>query len=197
MKISHYKFIQQVFLSVMLIGLIISCTPEEKFIGNLEEYPGEKTGTIKTYREDGSLYQEGQFTDGKLEGHRRIYFPSGEIQIEETHANNTYHGSYKKYFENGQLKSEGEYKDGSMEGVWKRYYEDGAVRDEVAMKDNLENGPFKEYYENGNLKATGEYKGGEFEEGPLQLFDESGTLIKKMNCTNGVCHTVWEKESAE
>ncbi|MCB9272045.1 MAG: hypothetical protein H6561_21145 [Lewinellaceae bacterium] len=82
-----------------------------------------------------------------------------------------------------------------MSGVWKRYYQGGQLMEEVAFSGNKENGPFKEYYENGNIKAEGSYLNGPKEDGELKLYDEQGTLVKKMECSDGVCHTTWQAES--
>jgi antitoxin component YwqK of YwqJK toxin-antitoxin module len=73
----------------------------------------------------------------------------------------------------------------------------------VTLVDNEENGPFEEFYENGNKKAVGSYKGFDTdmnrprEHGELLMYDESGTLIKKMNCDMGICRTKWTLEGGE
>ncbi len=184
-----YKIINGIIVSACAAMLLIACQ-QEKFVGNLAEYPGEKKGIVKTYYESGTVYEVGQFKDGKLHGYRKIHFDDGKVEVEETYVEGAFHGPYIKYYNNGKKKIEGNYEDGSMEGVWKTYYEDGSLKEEVTMHDNLENGPFKEFHPNGNQKAVGTYKNGEFEEGILQLFDESGTLIKTMECSNGICHTI-------
>ena len=181
---------QKIGVLILFIIAVSSCK-QEKYVGNLIDYPGEKKGVIKTYHENGQFYEVGQFKDGDFHGYRKIYRPDGSIELQETYVNGQYHGPYKKYYANGKVKIEGEYIDGSMEGEWNTFYEDGSKKDKVTMHDNLENGPFIEYYPNGKTKAIGNYNGGEFEEGLLQLFDVSGTLIKKMECDSGICHTIW------
>ncbi len=183
------------FLSLLLfITALLTACGGEKYVGSLSDFPGPKEGQIKTHYEDGAIYEIGLFKNGVLDGYRKIHYPSGTIQVEETYVAGQFHGPYKKYYDNGQVKISGDYKDGTMEGVWVTYHDNGAIKDEVTMTANLENGPFKEYYPNGKTKAVGVYKNGEFEHGPLQLFDESGTLIKKMECDEGICRTVWKKE---
>jgi len=78
---------------------------------------------------------------------------------------------------------------------WKRYYDSGELMEIVNFVENEENGPFVEYYKNGNKKATGNYLDGDNEHGELELFDEQGELIKKMNCNKGICRTSWTKEA--
>ncbi len=56
--------------------------------------------------------------------------------------------------------------------------------------------PLSEYHPNGQLKAEGYYKNGDKEEGLLKLYNETGKLVKTMNCNSGICRTVWKaKES--
>jgi len=174
-----------------MLLLLLSACKEEKYVGLLAHYPGEKQGTIKSYDEQGNVHEIGEFKDGKLHGTRKIHFTNGIVEIEETYKAGVFHGSYTKNYPSGKNKISGDYVEGTMEGIWKTFYESGELKDEVTMKDNLENGPFKEYYQNGNKKAIGTYLKGENEHGPLQLFDDSGTLIKKMNCVEGICRTTW------
>jgi antitoxin component YwqK of YwqJK toxin-antitoxin module len=108
-----------------------------------------------------------------------------------------FQGAWKTFHENGQLKLEGEYIDNKMEGLWKGYYDNGGLKEEVHFKGNEENGAFIEYYKNGKLKAEGAYLGGDNENGLLKLYDETGELIKKMDCKKGVCRTIWTKEDGE
>jgi antitoxin component YwqK of YwqJK toxin-antitoxin module len=180
-----------------LLTVLLSSCAKEKYIGSLVDFPGEKEGLIEAYTEDGKLYETGKFKNGVLNGNRKIYYPSGQLQILETYVAGVFEGPYVKFYENGKKKVEGVYANSSMEGIWKTYYEDGSLKDEVTMHDNMENGPFKEYYQNGNQKAIGTYKDGESEHGPLQLFDESGTLVKKMACDHGICRTTWKYEATE
>ena len=50
---------------------------------------------------------------------------------------------------------------------------------------------FTEFYENGNKKAEGSYKEGAKEDGLLLIYDTTGVLIRKMECADGICHTIW------
>ena len=54
-----------------------------------------------------------------------------------------------------------------------------------------------EYFRNGNLKAEGSYLDGDNEHGLLKLYDETGRLIRKMECEQGVCRTFWRAGEPE
>ena len=63
------------------------------------------------------------------------------------------------------------------------------------MVQNEENGPFKEYHLNGNLKAVGNYLNGPNEDGNLKVYDENGDLEREMECTAGICHSIFSRDS--
>ena len=67
---------------------------------------------------------------------------------------------------------------------------------QMAFDKNEENGPFEEYHPNGKIKAKGTYLAGDNEHGLLEIFDDKGELIKKMQCKKGVCRTTWKKEDS-
>lgn len=178
------------FLSLSLL-FMLACR-HEKFVGSLSDYTGEKSGTVKTYFDNGQLREEGQFDNGNLDGYRKIYHPDGYLEVIEHYRQGEFHGTYQKFYSDGQVSVAGEYIDGVMKGVWKTFYPSGQLKDEVMMSDNEENGPFTEYYENGQLKAEGTYLSGENEHGPLKLYNEDGVLIRTMDCNQGICHTTWK-----
>ncbi len=157
----------------------------------------QKEGKYMHYFEDGSVSEEANYEKGILHGERKIYYENGQVQILEQYKEGNFDGLYQAFYNTGQLELEGTYTDGSMGGLWTRFYETGEKMEVVAFEDNEENGPFTEYHLNGQLKAKGAYLNGDNEHGDLQLFNENGQLIKKMNCDNGRCKTTWVKEPVE
>lgn len=156
----------------------------------------QKDGTYQKTR-DGVLLETAEYHQDTLHGVRTLFDPDGNVLVEETYHLGSFEGPYKRYYPNGQVNLMGDYHEGGMHGVWKKYYEDGTLMESVTMENNQESGPFVEYWENGNLKAEGEYIDGDNEHGELLLYDEEGTLEKKMSCNHGICHTIWTKESDE
>ncbi|PHN07387.1 toxin-antitoxin system YwqK family antitoxin [Flavilitoribacter nigricans] len=166
----------------------------ERFTRRLDNYA--KEGKYSKMSPEGNLLETAEFYNDSLNGARVIYYENGDTQIVEHYEGGTFAGPYQAYYEGGQLELEGSYTANSMEGTWKRYYPSGQLMEEVSFQDNQENGPFVEYHENGKLKAEGYYKEGDNEHGLLKIYDETGELVKTMNCQHGVCRTVWEKEGA-
>ena len=153
---------------------------------------GEKHGKYQRYIDD-YLREESTYQHDTLHGIRKMFWPNGTPEIEEHYVKGTFEGPFRTYYENGQLKLEGLYEQGTMEGEWVKYYESGQVMEQVTMHLNEENGPFTEYHKNGNLKAEGTYLEGDNEHGTLLLYDETGTLERKMQCDHGICHTTWQR----
>lgn len=160
-----------------------------------------KFGKYTSFDAGGNVFEESIYKKGNLDGIRTIFFPSGKVEIQETYKDGVYHGPYKSFFENGQVNLEATYVAGTMEGIVRRYYSSGELLEEVTFTDNEENGPFKEYYKNGQVKWEGNYINGDNEIGTILSYNETGELIKKMECGKYlgeyICQTTWTIEEGE
>ncbi len=155
-------------------------------------------GEKLVYMDDTYLYERSQYSHGRLSGDRLIYFPSGNVEIHEHYKDDMLHDSLKVFYPNGALKIVMMYTQGTLNGIVTQYYEDGMKKEEVSFEDNEENGPFVEYHQNGQVKWKGTYLNGDNEFGLLEEFDDSGTLIKRMNCDSlAICKTIWTKEKGD
>jgi len=167
---------------------------QEKYAVNQDSL---KHGDYSSYI-NGTLVEQAQYVNGKLNGPRKLFHTNGEVEIEENYKNGVIAGLYKSYYYNGVIAQEANYVNGKMEGNLKTYYKEGALKEEVTMVDNNENGPFKEYYESGQLKWEGQFLNGDNEFGLLKNYNDKGELIKKMMCDSlGVCATVWTLEEGD
>jgi len=91
------------------------------------------------------------YSKGKLNGIRKVFYKSGEIAEETTYFNGIKNGPYKSYAENGVLLEESNYKNGQYEG--NAIFRDGNGK--IASKGPFVKGQRKgvwEFYENGKLK---------------------------------------------
>ena len=57
------------------------------------------------------------YSKGKLEGLRSVYYPNGKIAEEQMYKNNLKNGFYKKYAENGVILEEANYKNNLYDGL--------------------------------------------------------------------------------
>ena len=160
-----------------------------------------KFGTYVSFDSNGNKYEESNYLQGKLDGVRTIFFADGNVEIQETYVDGQFHGPYLSFYDNGQINLESQYHNGTMEGLVKRYYSSGELLEEVTFANNEENGPFKEYYKSGQVKWEGSYINGDNEVGTIKSYDESGELIKRMECGKYlgeyICQTAWTIEEGE
>lgn len=195
------------FLSIILF--LAGCQNEFETVTEKNEFgqnlsyqihkeSGMKEGPYTVRDSAGLLLEEANFQHDTLHGERKLYTEKGILETVENYSNGTFEGLYQIFYSNGQVKFVAEYQDGVLAGASKSYYEDGQLKETVEFKDNVENGPFVEYHPNGNLKAKGSYfSGNHSEHGPLELYDENGDILKKMNCEKGVCRTTWTREDGD
>ncbi len=150
------------------------------------------------FDDSGNLKESIEYKNGKMNGLRKLY-DSGKLYSIETRKDDKFDGPYTSFYPNGKKRMEGQYRQDVLTGEVRVYYPSGALKEIVTFRDNQEDGPFTEYYENGHIKAIGHYiyRDGPLEEGPLQLFDSTGTLIRKMDCKAGICQTTWKLDDSK
>lgn len=158
---------------------------------------GARHGRYLRIGPEGVVIEEAYYQNDTLDGPRTLFFAGGDTLSVEHYDMGIFQGEFRQYYESGQLQLKGMYVDNEMTGKWRQYYENGQLMEVVTFEGNLENGPFIEYHPNGNLKAEGNYFNGDYEHGLLKLYNEQGELVRKMNCQEGVCRTIWKAEAAE
>jgi antitoxin component YwqK of YwqJK toxin-antitoxin module len=98
-----------------------------------------------------------------LDGLHRNWHENGQLWIETNYQNGKRNGSCREYYENGNLRIECNYKDGERDGVYREWYYSGNIEKETNYKDGKLNGVYRKYYENGGLGIDCNYKDGELE----------------------------------
>ena len=199
----------------LIVGILMGCSsPYEEVTtkdeaGNIissytiRKEDGVKHGNYQIFIE-GKLSEEGTFKDGKQDGVRKLFFPNGKTEVEETYKDGNITAK-QVFFDNGNLSVTGQYDEAvTMSGEWTYYYQNGKTKEIVNFKNNVEDGAFKEFYENGNIKAEGNYAPLQLgvetegvEQGELKEYDENGELVAKKNCELGRCETIWKKNTEE
>jgi len=78
----------------------------------------EYVGEWKYYHEDSpQIMTIENYVNGKLNGLRSVFYPSGKIAEEMNYKNGIKEGSYKNYAENGIVFEESNYKNGEYDGL--------------------------------------------------------------------------------
>lgn len=194
--------------SILLIFLA-SCTQnpletveQKNDRGHLERFQRRKDnqkreGLYQRYSTEGILLEEAHYLADSLDGERKYFSATGQLESIERYQNNKINGKFQSFYPDGKIKIEQDFVDGALNGYSIRYYPNGQIEEKVLLKNNVEDGPFMEYHENGQLKTEGTYAPNEdgdgLETGELKEYDESGQLIRVADCQNGMCLTKWKK----
>ena len=198
------KKIMRYFL-LLLLPLLIGCsklqTIEEsdaegyRTVYNQNKETGLWEGSLERYTPNATLIESATYENGVLQGERRLFREDGSLETIERYVDGKFEGAFETFYPGGEAQLYGVYQNDVLAGPVVRYYESGDTMEVVQFENNQESGPFIEYYDGGNLKAKGFYREGDNEDGPLELYDESGELERRMNCNMGICRTVWLRDS--
>ena len=66
-----------------------------------------------------------------------VYWENGNIYLEENYKDGKLDGFWKYYYENGNICQEKNYKDGKMNGPWKHYFDNGNILREGNYDDDI------------------------------------------------------------
>lgn len=105
-------------------------------------------GLVKYYFENGTIYQEVNYKDGKIHGNRKIYFKSGKLQNEREYEDDKMEGKFSEFYETGEMKTSGKYENNLKEGVWKSFYKNGKIKERGKYEKGEKIGIWKTFYKN-------------------------------------------------
>lgn len=149
-----------------------------------------RNGRWVFYDENENITNEGNYSNGKLDGLYKSYKKPGVLESEINFTQDLKNGICKFYYEDGKLKEEGNYINGKSEGVYKFYFNTGVLESEENYKQDKREGISKMFHANGKLKQEGVYITGKAE-GLFKVFNENGILINerylKNDLNNGIC----------
>lgn len=120
----------------------------------------EFEGLWKYYHEDSAVIMTlEQYVRGKLNGVRKVFYPSGKIAEEAAYVNGQKEGPYKSYAENGIVLEETIYKDGEYDGPAIFRAPSGEIASQGLYKNGKKVGMWK-VLEKGKLKDVNMNKRG-------------------------------------
>jgi antitoxin component YwqK of YwqJK toxin-antitoxin module len=117
-------------------------------------------GEWKYYHKDLPLIMTLEYySNGKLNGVRKVFYKSGELAEETTYKNDVKNGIYKSYAENGVVLEESNYKNGQYDGKAIFRTTDNQIASEGVFKNGKKVGIWK-VLEKGKLKEVNMNKQG-------------------------------------
>ena len=81
----------------------------------------------KYWYENGQLWEQEFYRNGKREGECKIWYESGQLRIQSFWRDGKREGECKEWYENGHLGVQLFYRDGKVEGEHKFWYENGQL----------------------------------------------------------------------
>ena len=142
-------------------------------------------GFLSFHSVDTTMLKECENHADKISGCvEKEYYENGNLWIETPYQNGKVDGIVKEYYENGNLATEIPYKNGKIEGIEKWYYENGNLNIEIPFKNDKREGMVKWYYESGNLESEIPHKNDEAH-GNLKYYTEDGKLLALLKAENG------------
>ena len=119
---------------------------------------GVKDGMEREFLSD-VLRGEVPWKAGKMEGVRKTFFASGQLEAETEYAGGVANGFTRTYDETGNLAREGTMKQGKRDGKMTDYWEGARQPKRVAhFQNGKAEGRLTEYYLSGNLKREASLK---------------------------------------
>jgi antitoxin component YwqK of YwqJK toxin-antitoxin module len=117
-----------------------------------------KDGKWLYYGNDGNLFAEEYFKNGKKHGISKSYsLRDGTLLEEEPWENGVLHGEYREYFTTGQLRLKWNYKNGKIDGQYENYYIDGSVWNKGQYVEGLRHGTWICYNREGKELKVEEF----------------------------------------
>jgi hypothetical protein len=98
--------------------------------GNLIAEVKNRTGKQILCFADGTRFWELDLVNGQR-ARVRMWYPNGQLVVEEKFVEGRWHGKTVGYHPNGQIRFCGEYAAGKRVGIWRRYKEDGSLESET------------------------------------------------------------------
>ena len=203
-----------IIITVLLSSIVALAQSNE----NQFNAKGERHGLWKGTYDDSKLPRyEGNFVNGKEQGHFTYFANSDKKIVMATRDFDGKGGAYTVFFdEKGNKVSEGNVINKLREGDWKYYhkgaktimtienyikdkiegigkvfYTNGVLGEEVAYKNNLKHGASKKYNKEGKLIEESTYVNNLLQ-GPYKVYDEFGNLIVVGKYNNDKKKGIWK-----
>lgn len=121
---------------------------------------------------------------GKLEGERLTFYPSGEIKGQSFYHSGNLHGPSTFCNKEGHLSAQSWFINGKRHGKTWLYYLTGEQYAVLRYKNGLKHGKQEYFYRDGTIKTLLNYSDGELH-GDVLLFYPNGTKKKEIHFSNG------------
>jgi len=152
---------------VLVLTLSLNAQSNKKYWDNkqvqidISVKNGKPDGIAKFYHDNGQLYLEIEYKDGRvLSNEVKLFAKDGKLLFTNHYKNSYPDGEYKTFLfqKNMEVLFDGSYKNGKFTGVEKTYYKDATIKSRTSYKNSKKNGARIEYNNDGTLAWVGTFK---------------------------------------
>ena len=129
---------------------MVNSTQEEGYYNNNDKKQWVRHGPYKLFFENGDIKIQGNYYDGKAEGHFVYYYRGLELRSEGDFKNGKRTGLWKTYHINAILSHEGSYEMGLKHGLHKYYATNAQIVRQINYYYGEPHGQFVVWYESEN-----------------------------------------------
>jgi len=154
-------------------------------------------GVWHVYDRQGNLLREENYSNYRLDGVMKIFYPSGGLKELLHYSDGLRQGSDRIYFENGGLMTEQNYVDNDLEGMSVHFYDSGEVQSREFYSNGKLFGEKTILYKSGILKQSMYYQNGLLD-GVVATYSEEGQIIADEHYIHGdlVGHNEYSNQAA-
>ena len=155
-------------------------TKKGSLIATREFDPKDNSAYTIFYDQKNNKVSEGKVVNKQFEGEWKYYhLASKNIMTKENYSKGKLEGLRTVFYSNGKIAEEIMYKNNLKNGFYKKYTEKGALLEESNFKNDLYSGLAIFRDGNGDIASQGQFVNGK-KEGMWQFF-EKGKMVKEMN----------------
>jgi antitoxin component YwqK of YwqJK toxin-antitoxin module len=170
--------------NLIINGIKLEMYEENEAIKFLAEYnDGIYDGSVKYFRENGTLCSSGIYVKGKLQGPCSVYDECG-VKIKDVHYYNDLVYMINEYYPCGEIKNTYDVRHNKIHGIFNSFYKNGTLKNSVSYSNDKPHGLESNYSEYGNLISEINYYEG-VKHGSSSYYDSTGNLLDIYLYQNG------------
>ncbi len=140
---------------------------------------GIQQGDYSIFHKDGSLEEKGSMRDGKYDGERIQFGPSGKPSCIMRYLNGKLHGCLEDFHEDGTLQRCSPHKEGKKHGIEKSYNQSAQLISRTCYIEGSDSGDFGKFEENNEPEV-------------IEIFHHNGALKERLTYLNGIANGAYE-----
>lgn len=118
------------------------------------------SGIAVEFYKEGGRWSRVAYSNGVVNGASEVWYPNGQLQVEEHFKNGVSDGLRRKFYEDGKQQAETTIVQGSIEGRFRRWHDNGQLAEQIEMKHGKIHGVGITYFPSGSLQSWSRYEEG-------------------------------------